>query len=291
MFGLKLWSRFAVFRDPLTITQNLTFPIPPKTTIGGMLAAILGIEYKDYFEDETYFDFGYSLVLQKSVRKRSFTQNYIADYTKKSETRYNAMKTLNSALVKYDKMVDEQQQLGLKQTLSKPEQKKLNTMPDKIGKVKADIAKKQQAVWEKTASAFTQPKPIFRELLLSPEYLIFIKDFKYEKKAISYLKNHYSEFLLYMGNSEFAANYSFIECSEKPAKLQMLDSFTAHPDKIRFESGKKYTNIFAATKTVRDREYRDYQNLVFSSSKLNLNQPASGSIVATESEEYCCEFI
>ena len=50
MFCFKLWSQFGVFRDPLTITQNMTFPIPPKTTVGGMLAAILGIDYNELFE-------------------------------------------------------------------------------------------------------------------------------------------------------------------------------------------------------------------------------------------------
>jgi len=72
MIAFKLWSNFGVFRDPLTITQNITFSIPPKTTIGGMLAAILGIDYNDYFQDETYFDFQYSVVLLSTIRKKSF---------------------------------------------------------------------------------------------------------------------------------------------------------------------------------------------------------------------------
>lgn len=291
MFGIKLWSRFAVFRDPLTITQNLTFPIPPKTTIGGMLAAVLGIEYKDYFADETYFNFGYSLVLQKPIRKRSFAQNYVADYTHKSETRHNAMKEFAIATSRYAKLVNERNQLESKKLLNDKEKKKLNNIEGKISDQKNKLTAKQKAAFEKNKAGFVEPKPIYREILLSPEYLIFIKNFKYEEKAITFLQNHYSEFQLYMGNSEFAANYTFIECTGKPDELKILDSFTAHPDQVMFEAGKKYTNIFAATKTTGDREYRDYRNLVFSDSKLNLNDPVNGLIVTTGSEEYCCEFI
>jgi len=47
-------------RDPITISQNLSLPLPPKTTIGGMMASILGIN--NYFEDEEYFDFAYSCI-------------------------------------------------------------------------------------------------------------------------------------------------------------------------------------------------------------------------------------
>ncbi len=72
MFGFKLWGDFAVFREPLAITQNITFIIPPKTTIGGMLAAILVIDDDDGFSDEDFFDFKYSLILDKEIRKKKF---------------------------------------------------------------------------------------------------------------------------------------------------------------------------------------------------------------------------
>ena len=87
MFALKLWSKFGVFRDPMTITQNITLPIPPKTTVGGILASIIGLDYDKYFKDENYFNFKYSVVLLKEIRKKSFAQNYVMDYTKKSEAR------------------------------------------------------------------------------------------------------------------------------------------------------------------------------------------------------------
>ena len=92
MFAFKLWSRFGAFRDPITITQNVTLSIPPKTTIGGMLAAILGMDYNDYFENPLYFDFQYSLVLKNPIRKQSFSQNYIEDYTAKSHLKHDTMR-------------------------------------------------------------------------------------------------------------------------------------------------------------------------------------------------------
>ncbi len=94
MFGFRIWGKFAAFRDPLTITQNLSLPIPPKTTVGGIMAAILGIDYNDYFEDEDFFQFEYSLILTKPVRKKSFVQNYIGDYTGISATKCNTIATL-----------------------------------------------------------------------------------------------------------------------------------------------------------------------------------------------------
>lgn len=96
MFCFKLWSRFGAFRDPLTITQNLTFPIPPKTTVGGILAAVLGIDYSDYFNDPDYFDFFYSLVLARPIRKKSLAQNYVSKYTVKSETKFKVIVSADS---------------------------------------------------------------------------------------------------------------------------------------------------------------------------------------------------
>ncbi|NLU35396.1 MAG: CRISPR-associated protein Cas5 [Wolinella succinogenes] len=85
MFAFKIWGDFACFRDPLTISQTVTFPFPPKTTVGGMMASIMGLEWSEWMEDESYFDFKYSVVLLNPIRKKSFVQNYINDYTKHVE--------------------------------------------------------------------------------------------------------------------------------------------------------------------------------------------------------------
>jgi len=87
MFAFEIWGKFASFRDPFTISQNISLPIPPKTTVAGMLASILGVE--EYFEKSEFSDFDYSVVALNPIRKKSFSQNYINDYTSKVQTHIN----------------------------------------------------------------------------------------------------------------------------------------------------------------------------------------------------------
>lgn len=281
MFGFKLWGRFGSFRDPITITQNMTFSIPPKTTVGGMLASILGIDYNDYFNDNEYFDFGYSLVLKNPVRKKSFSQNYIMDYTEKSLSRLNLMLDIrdnNQKLLLHEKQ---------KKYLESKELRgnKITTTTEKLNK-SIDVWK------EKSARRFTKAKPIYRELLIDPSFYIFINKFKHEDKIIELMKKHLSEFSLYMGNSEFAANYQFIDCHKYEKKEIMgLDSFTGNPGKIKFEPGKKYTNIYAATRTTGSREYRDYKSMVVCDKKLILSSAIDGYSLNTDIGDFNCEFI
>ena len=250
MFAFRLWSHFGAFRDPITITQNVTLSIPPKTTIGGLLAAILGIDYNNYFNDFEYFNFKYSLVLNTPIRKQSFTQNYIEDYTSKSHLKHDSMKKFIQSAITIEKF------------------------------------------WERASSKMPKPKPIRRELLMNPSYLIFIKDFKYENQAVSMLKSHNSGFALYMGNTEFSANYQYLECEKTIEKQQLeVDSFTLLQDSIKFEPGKKYTTIYAATKVVNDRQYRDFKRITISSNRISFQEPENGYLIKTSIGNYHCEFI
>lgn len=291
MFGFKLWGNFATFRDPLTITHNLTLPIPPKTTTGGIMAAILGIDYNDYFKDDEYFDFQYSLITQKLIRKKSFAQNYIADYTDRSAKKLDVMIDYYSTKKNLMELTDERGKLLFIKNPTKVEEKKTIAIEKKIEKVKRDYDKKHQNYTQSLQTQFPKSKPIFRELLLNPEYLIFVKNFKYENKILEYLKNHKSEYNLYMGNTEFAANYEYIPCESINISLRNLNSFTTHSDKIIFEAGKKYTSLFLATKVVGDREYRDYRKLILCNKDLNLKTEITGCKIKTEFREYNCEFI
>lgn len=251
MFCFKIWSRFGAFRDPLTITQNLTFPIPPKTTVGGMLAAVLGLDYREYFEDPGYFDFSYSLVLTRPVRKKSFAQNYVADYTKRSEKKNRVMTALTGT---------------------------------------ASESAREKCVQSFT-DGFRSPKPIFRELLVDPEYLVFIEDFKYEARIIPLLKGHETAFSLYMGNSEFPANFRFMESGQTQLSSDSLDSFTAHGSGILFEEDKKYTNVFMATRVTGQREYRDYRPIVLCDGPIRLKRAATVRQIDTDTGRFNCEFI
>ncbi len=282
MFGFRLWGDFAVFREPLAITQNISFIIPPKTTIGGMLAAILGIDYNDYFIDKEFFNFEYSLILDKEVRKKSFAQNYIEDYTKKSAVKLDIIKRYKTDTKKLSDELNENNnkeiELLNKSNITSSEKKELNKIQKRIKNLQL-VAK------------FPKPKPIFRELLIKPEYLIFIRNFKHEEKIIGYLKNHYSSYNLYMGNSEFPANFENVDCTSLPQNIHTLDSFTGQTEKVIFETGKKYTNIYAATKTVKSRKYIDYRNIIFSTKPILLIENIEGYIVTTNSRKYNCDFI
>lgn len=292
MFGFNLWSGFGAFRDPLTITQNMTFTIPPKTTIGGMLAAILGLDYRDYMNDPDFFSFGYSLIPTAPVRKKSFAQNYIEDYTKKSVIRLNSMLKLMEQEEELISSLNRKNELKTDVQSSVSEMKKIEGLEKEIesGQKKLNMAIDN---WiEKTSGSYPKSKPIFRELLINPSYLVFIHRFRHETDIVKFMRNHESAYPLYMGNSEFPANYRFIEClSWKPELLKELDSFTGSPEKIAFEAGKKYTSTYAATRTTGEREYRDFRHVVVCDQKMALLSPVDGYAVKTEDGDFQCEFI
>lgn len=288
MFGFILWAGFGAFRDPLTITQNMTLSIPPKTTIGGMLAAILGLDYQEWFNDKDYFDFGYSLILQQAVRKKSFSQNYIMGYTKKSSVRLDVMLKIRDHEQSLAMLEIQKNELTSKEIVNGKERKKIISLKKKI----EDKTNKLNNLKEKSSVKYSKPKPIFRELLIEPSFLIFIDTFKYESEIVASMKKHESAYPLYMGNSEFAANYRFLECrSWKSKPMTELDSFTGAPDKIAFEAGKKYTSIYAATQTTGNREYRNFRHVVVCDNKIVLSTPVKGYVVNTERGNYACEFI
>jgi CRISPR-associated protein Cas5h len=292
MFGFILWARFGAFRDPLTITQNMTLSIPPKTTIGGMLAAILGLDYQEWFNDKDYFNFGYSLILQQPVRKKSFSQNYIMDYSKKSSARLDVMLKVRDHEQDLAKLEIQKNELDSKEPLNDKERKKIISFEKKIENKRNKLEISVIDLKKKSIVKYIEPKPIFRELLIEPSFIIFIEAFKYEKEIVLSMKKHESAYPLYMGNSEFAANYRFLECRSWESKpITELDSFTGTPDKIAFEAGKKYTNIYAATQTTGNREYRNFKHVVVCDKKMVLSSPVEGYAVNTEKGDYACEFI
>jgi len=291
MFVFKLWSRFGAFRDPITITQNVSLSIPPKTTIGGMLASILGMDYNAYFDNPNYFDFGYSLVLKNPIRKQSFSQNYVIDYTKESSGKHDTIKKS----LKKSKVVEEykNQVIAEMQTdiFGKIDESVFEN--DEVYARKMDVFQKELVkLNSRLINKMPKPKPIRRELLLDPSYLIFIKDFEFEDEIIERLKSHNTGFALFMGNSEFSANYAFLECvsaEEKP--LTRIDSFTQYSENIEFELNRKYTTVYSATKTVSGRKYRDFKKITLCDDAISFNDPVDGVFVKTSEGDFNCEFI
>ncbi len=70
--AIKLTGDYAHFSHPATIYSSLTYPVPPKTTIMGILGAIIG-------EDNYYklADIKYSIKVNKEIIKKSFVFNGI----------------------------------------------------------------------------------------------------------------------------------------------------------------------------------------------------------------------
>ena len=123
--------------------------------------------------------------------------------------------------------------------LTKKEEKLLGRIGGMIESESMTLEKASASCSKAFDESLKSPKPIFRELLVAPEYLVFIHDFKYEKEILYSLENHFSEFSLYMGNSEFPANYIYVDCEWSLEESEHLDSFTLNPSEIVFEEGEK----------------------------------------------------
>lgn len=85
-----LWGDYAHFRKHYTTTSPLTFSIPPRTTLCGLLAAIIGLdktEYLRYFSDK---DASIAVQLLSEVKKITLAENLID--TKKAGKMMNQIK-------------------------------------------------------------------------------------------------------------------------------------------------------------------------------------------------------
>lgn len=77
IIGLEISSDFGHFSHPATIYSSLTYPVPPKTTVMGMLGAIMG-------ESDYLFlnDIRYACIVRNLDGKRNFCFNGIKDALK-----------------------------------------------------------------------------------------------------------------------------------------------------------------------------------------------------------------
>ncbi len=307
MFAFKIWGNFASFRDPLTISQNLSLPLPPKTTIGGMMASILGID--DYFEDNDYFNFGYSCVILNEIRKKSFSQNYIEKYTTRVGTKITAYETtikkyreVEKAKEKLLSLQQEKNKLLTLDSLKKSQEIQLSKKPVQIYKQlkllnkKCKILQEELVKWEnKKNETFIKPKPTNRELILNPYYLIIIKDFKYKEQILKHLINHSAIFPFYLGNSEFSGNFQYIDSKIIEYKIDKVNSFTTNAEIIDFSFEQKYSNLTMPLKTVKDRQYKNFKKIIFSNKIINLKEKIEGLkielLLDKKLKEFGCEFI
>lgn len=77
VIAFDLWGDYAHFRKHYTTTSPLTFSIPPRTTLCGLLAAIIGLDkldYLNYFSDK---DASIGVQLLSNVKKVTLAENLI----------------------------------------------------------------------------------------------------------------------------------------------------------------------------------------------------------------------
>ncbi|HIP36356.1 MAG TPA: CRISPR-associated protein Cas5 [Crocinitomix sp.] len=297
MFAFKIWGHFASFRDPLTISQNLSLLLPPKTTVGGMMASILGIE--NYFNDKNYFDFGYSCIVLNEIRKKSFSQNYIDKYTNKISKKLTAY---DSVMKKYREVEKIKKKIeGLKDSKGL-KQVQFAKRQDRIQKETLNYEKKLHSFFleldklhSKQNEIFIKSKPTNRELILTPSYLIVIDNFKYEQEIIDLLKKHQSIFPFYLGNSEFPGNFKYVEMDIIENSIDEVHSFTPNIDLIEFRSNQKYSNLTIPLKVEGNRQYRDFKKVIFSNKIIHLKKRINGVKIKLTLEEqgreFGCDFI
>lgn len=246
MLVFEIWGKFASFRDPFTISQNISLSVPPKTTVAGMMASILGVE--KYFEDKAFQRFSYSIVPLTPISKKSFSQNYINDYTSKTQTHIN------------------------------------NLVKNNMEKVSEGLRDKKNP-----------QKPINREILLNPRYLIIIKDFEYETELEHHLKEKISKFAFYLGNSEFAGNFRYVSIEQsREVEVQQVnvDSFILEEDLecIVFEENIRYSNLSFATIFDEERSPTAFVTVILGSRPISLENTSIAQIKCND-RIYHCRFV
>nr|MDO8082347.1 type I-B CRISPR-associated protein Cas5b [Candidatus Freyarchaeota archaeon] len=75
-----IWGDFAHFKKGYTTTSPISFGIPPRTTIAGIIAAIMGFDRREYYKKFTLSDSKISLKLINPLKRIQLTESLA--YTK-----------------------------------------------------------------------------------------------------------------------------------------------------------------------------------------------------------------
>jgi len=138
-------------------------------------------------------------------------------------------------------------------------------------KSKFDKIKKGEKIIE--SPDFVKPKPTNRELLINPKYIVIVQHPNYSKELEENLKNRTPKYPIYLGNSEFAGTFEYLEIEA----IQYLEGENIKIDSIfpkeyeieSFDLNSIYTTVRMATKVEKgsfdnNRRYSDYKTVVFS---------------------------
>jgi CRISPR-associated protein Cas5h len=72
-----VWGEYAHFRKFFTTTSPLTFSLPPRTALCGLMGAILGFPKESYLSKFQRKDASFAVRLMKPVKKVRFSENLI----------------------------------------------------------------------------------------------------------------------------------------------------------------------------------------------------------------------
>jgi CRISPR-associated protein Cas5h len=72
-----VWSEYAYFRKFFTTTSPLTFSLPPRTALCGLMGAILGLSKESYLKKFPKKDARFAIRLMNPVKKIRFSENLI----------------------------------------------------------------------------------------------------------------------------------------------------------------------------------------------------------------------
>lgn len=77
VLAFDIWGDFAHFRKVYSTASQLTYGIPPRTTLSGTIAAILGLERDSYYNEFSVENSRFALVAKKPIRKQKINLNLL----------------------------------------------------------------------------------------------------------------------------------------------------------------------------------------------------------------------
>lgn len=94
------------FRVPYTVTSPLTFPVPSKTALYGMIGAIIGLDKNSYLEQFQNKSCLCSIQLLKPIKKTHIAANYINTKNVQMFSRMDSQKKAPHSQVKVEYIKD-----------------------------------------------------------------------------------------------------------------------------------------------------------------------------------------
>lgn len=77
VLAFDVWGQYGHFRKRYTTTSPLTYSVPPRTAVSGLIGAIIGLDKNEYFNHFTKQNSKISIRLLNPVKKVTLSENLI----------------------------------------------------------------------------------------------------------------------------------------------------------------------------------------------------------------------